>query len=99
MAIKITTDVVTDKGITTELYVMVDMVEYIKSESRVIANIKTYFSQADRQESENKTCKTFVIKPNYSYYYNIDNLNDNAYTYVYQILSDQLSLEHTVTQI
>jgi len=99
MAIKITSEVVTDKGVTSELYVMVDKVDYIKSESRVIANIKTYFSQADRQESENKTCKTFVIKPIYSYYYNIDNLTENAYTYVYQMLSDQLSVEHTVTQI
>ena len=99
MAIKILSDIVTDKGLTTQLYVMIDSVDYIKTEQRVNVNVKTYFSEADRTESEQKTCKTFVIPRFYSYIYNMSDMNTNAYTYAYEQLTAQLSQNYITEQI
>lgn len=99
MAIKVLSDVVTDKGLTNELYVMIDSVDYIKHIQQLNVNIKTYFSESDRIESEQKTCKTFVISRFYSYIYNIADMNTNAYSYAYEQLAAQLSQNYIIEQV
>lgn len=99
MAIKITDTIQTDRGATNELYVMITSVNYMKPDTQLHVHVKTYFSESERLQSENNTCKTFGISGYYLYNYNMETATDNAYTYAYNLLTTQLSSSYNTIQI
>lgn len=60
MGLKITTEIATDKGMTSEAYLMIT--EFFKTKKlNSQYPVKMYLSKAARDKDENDTCQSFVI--------------------------------------
>jgi len=97
MAIKITDNIQTDKGVTTLLYLNISDVNYDKKNKNILVMIKTYLNEAERITNENDTCKTFVFKSHYRFDYTLSELTTNAFELAYTKLNDQLEADGYTT--
>jgi len=96
MAIKITDEIITDKGITTELYINICSVEYNKNIGDMVINLNVYKNQLDRQEGER--CKTFVIPKSIISKWGVEELTDNAFVVAYNKLGEYFN-EYRIEKI
>ena len=97
MAIKITNEVITDRGLTTELYINIDKVEFIKGTEDLVVGVQVYKNQTDRQND--LTCRTFDFSKTYIFDYEIVELYDNAFITAYNKLTEELNKYYTTEQI
>ena len=97
MAIKITNEIITDKGLTTELYINIDRVEFIKDTGDLVVGIQIYKNQTDRQNGN--PCRTFDFSKTYIFDYEIVELYDNAFITAYNKLTTELNKEYTTLQV
>ncbi len=66
MGLKITTDIPTSQGNSSEVYVMISEV-YIPKTLKCDLGIYTYKSKPTRDLDVNDTCQTFVVAASYGY--------------------------------
>ena len=86
MGLKITSETNTDKGISKEVYLMIDEVYFSKRGNAQIP-VKTYKSKEDRDKNVEDVCNTFDIKKRYDF--KIDTMTltiDDFYTKIKQEL-------------
>jgi hypothetical protein len=100
MAIKITDSIQTDKGVTTSLYLNISDVSYDKKNESILVMVKTYLNESERTVNDRDTCKTFVLKGNYSFRYLVSELTTNAFELAYTKLNDKLVADgHTTVSV
>lgn len=97
MAIKITDEIITDRGLTNELYINIRNVEYDKATKDLIVTLNTYKNQADR-DGGNK-CRTFVIPATYRFDFDFGELTDNAFVIAYNKLTSDMSNLYEIEKI
>jgi len=97
MAIKITNQIITDKGTTSSLYINIKSVEYNKEIGDMVVTVNVYKNQTAR--NNNEKCRTFVIPRNYVFDWGVDELIDNAFTVAYSKLTQKLNQDYTTEQI
>jgi len=96
MAIKIIDEVITDLGITNELYINIGSVQYSKNIGDMVINLNVYKNELDRQED--KRCRTFVIPTSIVSQWDMSEMTDNAFVVGYNKLKEYFN-EYTIENI
>lgn len=90
MGLIITTPIHTNKGQTSEMYVNIDNIMVIKSDTQSVS-LNRYINKSSRESNQNDKCDSFEVLGNYNYNLNISDLTANSiYDVMYTKLKNDL---------